>query len=112
LDTVIAAAPPDARGVLDRLTWGPPNAKLSPGGRLAAAGAWLLSQQLISALPDNEVVLFREVALRLRGDRIHRETALTAPELTVSAHEQSSVDAAADGQASELLGLVDELASD
>src|SRR6185436_1423562 len=50
--------------------------------------------------------------LRLRGDRLHRETALTAPALTLTAHEQCSVDAAAGGQASEMLGLVDELAAD
>jgi hypothetical protein len=112
LDAVIAAAPPDARGILDRLTWGPPEARLSPGERVDAASAWLLSHQLISAQPDDRVALPREVALRLRGDRIHRETELTAPDLPVTVHEQSSVDAAAGGQASELLGLVDELAAD
>ena len=112
LDAVIALAPPDARNILDKLTWGPPIGTLSPGGPLAAAGAWLLSHQLISALSADHVALPREVALRLRGDRLHRETALTAPDLTVIAHQQSSVDAAAGGQASELLGLVDEIAAD
>ena len=112
LDLVIASAPPDARNILDKLTWGPPIGTLSPGGPLAAEGAWLLSHQLISALSADHVALPREVALRLRGDRLHRESALTAPDLTVTAHEQSSVDAAAGGRASELLGLVDELAAD
>ena len=113
LDAAIAAAPPDARSILDRLTWGPPIGALSPGaGPTAAAGAWLLSHQLIGALSADHVVLPREVALRLRGDRLHREIALTAPALTLTAHEQSSVDAAAGGQASEMLGLVDELAAD
>jgi hypothetical protein len=112
LDSVIASAPPDARSILDKLTWGPPIGTLSPGGPMAAAGAWLLSHQLIGALSGDHVVLPREVALRLRGDRLNLETALTAPQLTVTAHEQSSVDAAAGGQASELLGLVDELAAD
>jgi hypothetical protein len=112
LDAVIASAPADARSILDRLTWGPPIGTLSPGGPLAAAGSWLLSHQLLSALSADTVALPREVALRLRGDRLHRETALIAPHLTVIAHEQSSVDAAAGGQASELLGLVDEVAAD
>jgi hypothetical protein len=112
LDSVIAAAPPDARNILDMLTWGPPIGTLSPGGTAAAAGAWLLSHQLISALSGDHVALPREVALRLRGGRLHQKTALTAPHLTVFAHEQSSVDDAAGGQASELLGLVDELATD
>jgi Helicase conserved C-terminal domain len=112
LNSVIASAPPEARTILDRLTWGPPIGTLSPGGPLAAAGTWLLSHQLISALPGDHVALPREVALRLRGDRLHRESGLTAPQLTVTAHDQSSVDAAAGGQASEMLGLVDELAAD
>jgi hypothetical protein len=112
LDAVIAAAPPDARNILDKLTWGPPVGTLTPGGPMAAAGAWLLSHQLISALSADHVALPREVALRLRQGRLHRATALTAPDLSVIAHEQSSVDAAAGGQASELLGLVDEIAAD
>ncbi len=112
LDAVIASAPPDARNILDKLTWGPPIGTLSPGGPMADVGAWLLSHQLISALSADHVALPREVALRLRGDRLHRETALTAPALKVIPHEQSSVDAAAGEQASELLGLVDEIAAD
>jgi len=112
LDAVIASAPPDARNILDKLTWGPPIGTLSPGGPLAEVGAWLLSHQLISALSADHVALPREVALRLRGGRLHRQTALSAPHLAVTAHEQSSVDGAAGEQASELLGLVDEIAAD
>lgn len=111
LDSVIASAPSDARNILDLLTWGPPIGTLSPGGPMATAGAWLLSRQLLSSLSGEEVALPREIGLRLRGGRLHRETALTAPPVTVTAYEQSSVDAAAGGQASELLGLVDELAA-
>ena len=112
LDQVIASAPAGARNILDMLTWGPPIGTLSPGGPMAAAGAWLLSHQLLSALSSGNVALPREVALRLRRGKLHRETALAAPKLTVRTHEQPSVDDAAGGQASELLGLVDELATD
>ncbi|MEO8517994.1 MAG: helicase-associated domain-containing protein [Dermatophilaceae bacterium] len=112
LDALIASAPPQARNILDKLAWGPPLGTLSPVGPLADVGAWLLSHQLISALSADHVVLPREVGLRLRGDRLHRESALVAPDLLVIAHEQSSVDAAAGEQASELLGLVDEIAAD
>ena len=112
LDTVIASAPAGARNILDMLTWGPPVGTLSPGGPMAAASEWLQSHQLISALPGDHVALPREVALRLRGGRLHRQAELTAPTLSVTAHEQPSVDDAAGGQASELLGLVDELAAD
>jgi hypothetical protein len=112
LDSLIASAPAAARNILDMLTWGPPIGTLSPGGPMASAGTWLVSRQLLSALPGDRVALPREVALRLRGGKLHREPALTAPKLAVTPHEESSVDAAAGGQASELLGLVDELAAD
>jgi len=112
LDAVIESAPSGARTILDMLTWGPPVGTLTPGGPMAAAGDWLLSHQLISALSGDHVALPREVALRLRGGRLHRQSELTAPTLTVIAREQPSVDDAAGGQASELLGLVDELAAD
>ena len=112
LDQVIASAPAGARNILDMLTWGPPIGTLSPGGPMAAAGNWLLSHQLLSSLSAEHVALPHEVALRLRGGKLHRQTELSAPKLTVTRHEQSSVDDAAGGQASELLGLVDELAAD
>ena len=112
LDAAIASAPQEARSILDKLAWGPPIGTLSPTGPLASVGAWLLTHQLMSAMSADHVALPREVALRLRGGRLHREAALTAPSLTVVPHEQTSVDAAAGGQASELLGLVDELAAD
>ena len=112
LDQVIASAPAGARNILDMLTWGPPIGTLSPGGPMAAAGNWLLSHQLLRSLSAEHVALPHEVALRLRGGKLHRQTELSAPKLTVTRHEQSSVDDAAGGQASELLGLVDELAAD
>ena len=112
LDQIIASAPAGARNILDMLTWGPPIGTLSPGGPMAAAGNWLMSHQLLSTLSAEHVALPREVALRLRAGRLHRETQLSAPKLTVTTHVQPSVDDAAGGQASELLGLVDELAAD
>ena len=112
LDAVIASAPAGARNILEMLTWEQPVGTLSPGGPVAAAGTWLVSRGLLGALSNDRVVLPREVALRLRGGRLHRETALTAPKLVVTTYKQPSVDDAAGGQASELLGLVDELAAD
>ena len=59
LDSVIATAPAGARNILDMLTWGPPIGTLSPGGPMAAAGTWLLSHHLLSALSGDHVVLPR-----------------------------------------------------
>ena len=58
------------------------------------------------------MVVPREVALRLRGDRLHRRLDLEPPPLELTTHTADSVDDAAGGQASDLLGLVDEVAAD
>ena len=112
IDALVEQAPPDARAILDRLTWGPPVGVLGTAGPTATAGSWLLAAQLISPLSADHVVVPREVALRLRGGRLHRELDLEPPPLELTTHPADSVDDAAGGQASDLLGLVDELASD
>ena len=112
LEETLAEAPPEARAVLDKLTWGPPVGVLTPGGPLAFAGSWMLAHHLLTAVTTEQVCLPREVALHLRGGRLHRELLLEPPPLTTATHAPSSVDAAAGGQASDLLGLVDELAAD
>ena len=112
LEATLASAPPDARAVLDKLTWGPPVGVLTPGGPLATAGSWLLSHHLLSAMTTDQVCLPREVGLHLRDGRLHRDLALEPPALSTTPHGPDSVDAASGGQASDLLGLVDELAAD
>ena len=112
IDALVAQAPPEARAILDRLTWGPPVGVLGTAGPTATAGAWLLAHQLISPLSADHVVVPREVALRLRGDRLHRRLDLEPPPLELTTHTADSVDDAAGGQASDLLGLVDEVAAD
>lgn len=112
LDALIGSAPPPARAILDRLAWGPHVGVLAGEGPLAAAGAWLLARHLIVSTSADHVALPREVALRLRGGRLHREPALRPPAFTLREHQVASVDAAAGAQASDLLGFIDELAAD
>ncbi|MGZ4636396.1 helicase-associated domain-containing protein [Oryzihumus sp.] len=112
LAVTLDEAPPDARAVLDRLAWGPPIGVLSPSGPMSFAGRWLLTHHLLTAMSSDQVCLPREVALHLRGGRLHRDLALEPAPLTTTTHTAASVDAAAGGQASDLLGLVDELAAD
>ena len=77
----------DARAILDRLTWGPAGRRvLGTPGPTATAGAWLLAHQLISPLSADHVVVPREVALRLRGGRLHRRLDLEPPPLELTTH--------------------------
>jgi hypothetical protein len=109
----VESAPPAARAILDRLTWGPPVAVLSPGtpDRVAEGARWLLEHRLVSAMGE-QLVLPREVALALRGGRSHAEPALTPSPLSGVERDLATVDAAAGQEVTDLLALIDELAAD
>ncbi|MFB4194651.1 helicase-associated domain-containing protein [Streptomyces carpaticus] len=105
---LLAAAPPGAREALDRLAWGPPYGEVSarPGPQLR----WLLDRGLLLPTQPGTVVLPREVALRLRGGRAHRELRPRPPEVTARAtYAPEAADAAGAGAAQGALGLIEEL---
>lgn len=111
---LLDGAPPAARAILDRLTWGPPLAVLPPGtpDRVATGARWLLEQHLVFAPGADQLVLPREVALALRHGRSHALPALQPPALEGELRQDSEVDAAAGQQVTDLLALVDELAAE
>lgn len=112
LDAAIAEASPDGRAILDRLAWGPPLGVLAEEGPLALAGAELAAAGLLTAVSDTHVLLPRDVAMRLRHGQLHREPGLDPPVATTTTKPPESVDDAAGGQASDLLGRLDELAEE
>lgn len=117
--------PPNAREVLDKLTWGPPTGSVDNATRLvdvASAGTaveHLLARGLLVAADRRTVVLPREVALVLRAGRTHQEpqpcqpsidpvfNAETAP--SAAAVSQSAVDQAAAGSAFDMVRRVEDL---
>ena len=114
VDELLEDAPSAARAILDRMAWGPPLATV-PGGtpdRVAAGARWLLEQHLVTAPAPDQLALPREVALAIRGGRLHREPALARPALTGAERDPAAVDAAAGQQVTDLLALVDELAAE
>jgi hypothetical protein len=115
IDALVESAPEPARAILDRLAWGPPLA-VPPAqgapGKVAEGARWLLAEGLVLPVSAEQVVLPREVGLRLRGGRVHRELLLAPPTLEGRQHDPTAVDAAAGQQVSDLLVLVDELAAE
>jgi hypothetical protein len=111
----IDAAPPRARAILDRLTWGPPvgivPADDAPGRRGPSddGARWLVTHGLVRAIAADQVALPREVSMVLRDGRVHREPRLDPPELGGPERPVEKVDAAAGASASEVLALLDEL---
>ncbi|MEO6414134.1 MAG: helicase-associated domain-containing protein [Pedococcus sp.] len=114
IPTLLADAPPAARAIIDRLTWGPPLAVLPPGtpDRLATGARWLLEHHLVFSPSADQLVLPREVALALRDGRSHATPALQPPVLEGQSRTAAEVDAAAGQQVTDLLALVDELAAE
>jgi hypothetical protein len=108
LGRLLDEAPEGARGVLERLTWGPPYGEVT--AQPAPHLRWLLNRGLLMPTAPGTVVLPREVALQLRGGRAHRVLSPDPPEPALQArHDPPAADAAAASAAYTALSLVEEL---
>ncbi|MFB6722044.1 helicase-associated domain-containing protein [Kribbella sp. NPDC056345] len=113
LDKLIADAGPEAREVLDKLTWGPPTGSVEKAERpvtIASARTpveRLLARGLVVPRDPNTVVLPRQIGLHLRGGRVLASTRPTPPPLDGKAVTASIVDRAAAGAALDLVRQVD-----
>jgi hypothetical protein len=109
LEAAVDDAPEAARAILDRMAWGPATAVPPSGATGRQALHWLVEHHLLVATESDRVVLPREVALLLRGGRLHREPQLGPPELPTRDVSAKVVDTVAGGAASDLLVRVEEL---
>lgn len=115
LERLIDDAGPDARAVLDRLAWGPPNGRVGDARRdvtVATARSpveRLLARGLLVATDPTTVVLPREVAVHLRGGRVHREARPEPPPAVTTGRDPAQVERAAGGSAFTALRLVEDL---
>jgi hypothetical protein len=111
-DALIAAidrAPDDVRVVLDALTWHNPTGRVKNADRRVAPTAattpveWLLANDVLRALDRDTVVLPRELALHLRGGRLHAEVSLEPSAAELHHHDPVVVDRLATGSADEFV---------
>ncbi len=115
LDQLIASAGPDARAVLDKLTWGPPTGQVEKADRpvtIASARTpveRLLARGLVVAKDSTTVALPRQIGLHLRGGRVHPSTRPLPPPLTGKPVSASIADRAAAGAALDLVSNVEHL---
>ena len=105
----LAQAPVDSKKVLERLIWGPPRGSVGDIKNPGPGIAWLLEKKFLVALDQRTVILPREVAIELRGKKIHKELYVQAPKLTGSKREKKQVDLAAIANVSTVLRWVEEL---
>jgi hypothetical protein len=105
----LTQAPVDSKKVLERLIWGPPRGSVGDIKNPGPGIAWLLEKKFLVALDQRTVILPREVAIELRGKKIHKELYVQAPKLTGSKRDKKQVDLAAIANVSTVLRWVEEL---
>ena len=102
-------APQDSKKILERLMWGPPRGSVGDIKNPGPGITWLLERKFLVALDQRTVILPREVAIELRGKKIHKELSVRSPELTGSKRDQKQIDLAAIANVSTILRWVEEL---
>jgi Helicase conserved C-terminal domain len=115
LDSLLADAEPPVREVLAALTWGPPTGRLERADRILDVSSattpveWLLARGVLVALDQSTVVLPREIALALRGGRVHAAPSPAPPEPVLIPMAVTRTDHAAAGAAGDVVRRVEEL---
>ncbi|MEU4834453.1 helicase C-terminal domain-containing protein [Streptosporangium sp. NPDC023615] len=106
---------PQARSALNELAWGPASGRVPNARREVRAATaqspidQLLSRALLAATGEESVVLPREVALFLRGGRVHRDLSPFPPATEGTVRDQGLADRTAAGQAFAFVRAVEEL---
>lgn len=88
-------APPAAKKALEAMVWGPPRGTVADVNTPGAGVAWLLENNFVVAANTKTVLLVRDVALSLRGGKLHRQLEITAPVITGEKRSEKSVQLAA-----------------
>jgi hypothetical protein len=88
-------APPAAKKALEAMVWGPPRGTVADVKKPGAGVAWLLENNFVVAANTKTVLLVREVALALRGGKLHKELQIQQPPLTAEKRDLKSVQLAA-----------------
>jgi len=101
--------PKASEEVLAKLTWGPPRGQIGNIKKPGNAIGWLLDNDVLVALDSNTVALPRDVAIKLRGGKIHKEMVSKAPNLIGKDLAQKQIDLAAIANISTILRWCEEL---
>ncbi len=102
-------APADAKKVLERLIWGPPRGSVGDIKNPGPGVTWLLENKFLVPLDQRTVILPREVAIALRGGKVHKERFIKQPSLSGARRDERQVNLAAIANVSTVLRWVEEL---
>ena len=102
-------APADAKKVLERLIWGPPRGSVGDIKNPGPGVTWLLENKFLVPLDQRTVILPREVAIALRGGKVHKERFIKQPSLSGARRDERQINLAAIANVSTVLRWVEEL---
>ena len=102
-------APADAKKVLERLIWGPPRGSVGDIKNPGPGVTWLLENKFLVPLDQRTVILPREVAIALRGGKVHKERFIKQPSLSGAKRDERQINLAAIANVSTVLRWVEEL---
>ena len=105
----LESAPAASKKVLDAMVWGPPRGAVADVKKPNPGLKWLLDEGFVSPVNQQTVVLHREVALHLRGNKVHRELFTTQPELIGRTVEAKSLQLAAISNVTTFLRWIEEV---
>ena len=80
----LADAPPAAKKILDAMAWGPPRGSVGDIKKPSPGVQWCLEEGFLIPFSQTIVVMPREVAIALRGGKVHKEQLVNSPEVSYS----------------------------
>ena len=107
--SILKEIPKASEEVLAKLTWGPPRGQIGNIKKPGNAIGWLLDNGVLVALDSNTVALPRDVAIKLRGGKIHKEMVSKAPNLIGKEVVPKQINLAAIANISTILRWCEEL---
>ena len=105
----LADAPAASKKVLDAMVWGPPRGAVADVKKPNPGLKWLLDEGFVSPVNQQTVVLHREVALYLRGNKVHRELQIQEPQLEGRAVDSKNLQLAAISNVTTFLRWIEEV---
>ena len=107
----LADAPAGAKKILDAMAWGPPRGSMGDIKKPSAGVQWCLEEGFLIPFSQTIVVMPREVAIALRGGKVHKEQKINSPEIAYSfaVKDRKNVNSAAIANVTTFLRWVEEV---
>ncbi|KGA18947.1 hypothetical protein GM50_7275 [freshwater metagenome] len=104
-------APPSAKKILEAMAWGPPRGTVTDIKKPGAGVQWCLEEGFLIPYSQTIVVMPREVAIALRGGKVHKEQRVNSPEASYAftTKDRKNINSAAIANVTTFLRWVEEV---